>query len=108
MLPFAETEILSVAQFNDGIRYGAPYDFTLRGILYKGGSRDHHALDRMSDDDKRNTMIVELNDGSSDKDIPYLQRMPNELLIGYYATHVLLKECKIRTPHELTQTSLAN
>jgi hypothetical protein len=108
VLPHAETEILSVAQFNDGIRYGAPYDFTLRGMIYKGGSRNHHDLDRMSDDDKRNILIVELSHGSSDKDIPYIQGMPNELLIGYFATLVLLKECKIRSPHDLTHISLVD
>ena len=40
-VPNVEQEILSVSLFNDRIRYGAPYVFTLRGMLFKAGSRDH-------------------------------------------------------------------
>lgn len=78
--------MLSGDAFNDGIRYGAPYEFTLRGVLFKAGSRDRRSLDSMSDDDKRNTVIVEVKGGSLfDSRLPDLQRMKNDELIGYHA-----------------------
>jgi hypothetical protein len=76
----------------------------LRGVLLAGKFRTQHELNRMSDEDQRNTMITELV-GRTNQMVGYYQSLDNATLAGAGAVLVLLREAKIRTDEELLSMS---
>ena len=92
---------------NPTIRYSAPYTFTTSGMLYKAGARTYGDLNNMSDEDERNTIIIELSKLSSDS-VSALQGRNTDTLIAQYAINILLRETRIRTIAGLKTTSLEN
>ncbi|MGB3509571.1 MAG: hypothetical protein WBA93_10055 [Microcoleaceae cyanobacterium] len=80
---------------------------SLNSVLLEGGWRNQRDLATMSDDDKRNTLIVELDLGSAEN-IPYLQSLDNNELIGSAALYIWLRDKKIRTKEELSKMSLGD
>src|SRR5215216_4770462 len=65
----------------------------LRGVLLAGNFRTHHELLTMSNDDQRNTLIVELTAHSNQTDY---QAYDDYALAGMGAVLVFLRESKIR------------
>lgn len=75
------------------VRPGAAYEFPIRGALLLGGFRSQDELNRMSHDDMRNTLIVELTNHSAQNDY---QAYDNETLAGMGAVMVALRRLRIR------------
>ena len=65
----------------------------IRGVLLLGGFRTHHELNGMSDDDMRNTLIVELVNHSSQRDY---QRFNDTEPEGMGAVMVAMRRLGIR------------
>ena len=66
----------------------------IRGVLLSGRFRTHHELNRMSDGDQRNTLIVELSNRSRQSNY---QSFDDVTLAGFGAVLVFLREAKIGT-----------
>jgi hypothetical protein len=83
----------------------------IRGVLLAGGFRSHHELIRMSHDDQRNTLIVELAQRTNRPDNPLsasgrrFQGFSDEQLAGLGAVYVFLRVARIRSESELKQMS---
>jgi hypothetical protein len=75
----------------------------LRGVLLAGQFRTQHELNRMSSDDQRNTLIVELAAHSNQTD---LQALNDFELAGAGALMVFLRAARIRTDAELKTLSV--
>jgi hypothetical protein len=65
----------------------------IRGVLLAGRFRTHPELNRMSDGDQRNTLIVELSNRSRQSNYPSFDDVT---LAGFGAVLVFLREAKIR------------
>jgi hypothetical protein len=76
----------------------------IRGALLAGRFRTHHALNTMSPDDQRNTLIVEMVKHSN-KPGPHYQGMNDANLAGAAAVMVFIRAGKIRTDAELKTMS---
>src|SRR5882672_10234316 len=76
----------------------------IRGVLLLGRFRTQRALNTMSPDDQRNTLIVELV-GRTNQPVGHFQGMPDEVLAGTGAVLVLLREGKVRTDAQLKTIS---
>jgi len=74
----------------------------IRGVLLLGGFRNHHELNGMSDDDMRNTLIVELTKHSNQTDY---QRFNNAELEGMGAVMVAMRNLGIRDDDTLRKMS---
>ncbi len=85
------------------LRAGAQTRFPIRGVLLAGRLRTHHELNAMSNDDMRNTLIVEMGKHSNQSDY---QRFDDDTLAGMGAVMVFLREAHLRNDAELsTMTS---
>jgi hypothetical protein len=76
----------------------------IRGALLAGRFRTHHALNTMSPDDQRNTLIVEMVKHSNQPG-PHYQGMNDANLAGAAAVMVFIRAGKIRTDAELKTMS---
>lgn len=76
----------------------------IRGVLLAGRFRNQHELNGMSDEDQRNTLIVELAHRTN-QPVPHFQAMDNPTLAGTGAVLVFLRTTKIRTDEELKRMS---
>jgi len=76
----------------------------IRGVLLAGNFHAQHELDRASNDDQRNTLIVELA-GRTDQSVPHFQAMNDTALEGAGAVLVFLRRGGIRTDAELKSMS---
>lgn len=72
---------------------GAQTWFPIRGVLLAGRFRTQHELNAMSNDDMRNTLIVELTKHSDQADY---QRFDDDTLAGMGAVMVFLREGHLR------------
>ncbi|HEX8251457.1 MAG TPA: ETX/MTX2 family pore-forming toxin [Pyrinomonadaceae bacterium] len=79
-------------------------EMTLRGILLAGKWRTEEELNHMLTEDKRNTLIVEMNKHSN-QDVGHFQAMNDDALIGVGAVTVFLLESKIRSNDDLKTMS---
>lgn len=84
-----------------------PHYNSLDSVLVGGGWRNQSDLATMTDGDKRNTVIVELDLASAD-DIPYISSLDNNELIGSAALYIWLRDKKIRTKEDLSKITLEN
>jgi len=84
------------------IRGGARKIFLIRGALLAGKFRTQAQLNKMSHDDMRNTLIVELANRSNQSNY---QAFDNDTLAGMGAALVFLREAKIRDDATLTTMS---
>lgn len=75
----------------------------LRGVLLAGGFRTHHQLLRMSADDQRNTLIVELSGRTKAFDY---QSLNDYALAAAGAVLVLLRQARIRDDASLRTMSI--
>lgn len=76
----------------------------IRGVLLAGGFRSHHALNGMSPDDQRNTLIVEMTKHSNQSGGSY-QALSDDDLAGAGAVMVFLLKGRSRTAAELKTMS---
>ena len=76
----------------------------IRGVLLAGRFRNQRQLNGMSDEDQRNTLIVELA-GRTNQPIRHFQGMDNPTLAGTGAVLVFLRTTKIRTDEQLKSIS---
>lgn len=76
----------------------------IRGILLAGQFRTHHELNGMSNDDQRNTLIVELT-GRTNQPVAHFQAMDDATLAGTGAVLVFLRKGGIRTDAQLKSMS---
>lgn len=76
----------------------------IRGVLLAGNFRTQHELNGMSNEDQRNTLIVELS-GHTNQSVPHFQAMDDAALAGTGAVLVFLRRAKIRTDEELKTIS---
>ncbi|HZS56061.1 MAG TPA: hypothetical protein VFA65_16785 [Bryobacteraceae bacterium] len=76
----------------------------IRGVLLAGRFRNQRELNGMSDEDQRNTLIVELA-GRTNQSVPHFQAMDNAALAGTGAVLVFLRTTQIRTDEELKRMS---
>ncbi|HEX6737464.1 MAG TPA: LamG-like jellyroll fold domain-containing protein [Vicinamibacteria bacterium] len=67
----------------------------IRGVLLAGRFRTKDELNRMSDDDRRNTLITELANRSN-QPVTHFQRLDSSALAGAGAVLVFLREARIR------------
>src|SRR5262245_39116430 len=67
--------------------------FLIRGVLLAGKFRSHHQLNKMTRDDQRNTLIVEIAGRSKEKN---LQSFDDDTLAGMGAVLVYLRTARIR------------
>ena len=65
----------------------------IRGVLLAGQFRSQHDLDKMSNDDQRNTLIVEMAGRSRQTN---LQSFDDDTLAGMGAVLVFLRTARIR------------
>jgi hypothetical protein len=75
----------------------------IRGVLLAGQFRTHHDLNRMSPDDQRNTLIVELSNRSNQKNF---QALNDSELAGAGAVLVFLRTARIRDDAGLKTMSI--
>jgi len=66
-------------------------EMTPRGVLLAGGFRSEDDLNRMTTEDKRNTMIVAC-ELCTNQSVPYFQGMNDDVLVGKLATSVFLEQ----------------
>jgi hypothetical protein len=101
------TEALGILTLNDvrGARsiYGRRNVF-IRGVLLAGKFRTQAELNRMSPEDQRNTLIVELS-GRTNQSVAHFQSLDNATLAGTGAVLVFLREAKILTDQQLKNMS---
>lgn len=76
----------------------------IRGVLLAGKFRTHHELNRMSREDQRNTLIVELS-GRTNQSVAHFQSLDDATLAGTGAVLVFLRDARIRTDAELKTIS---
>jgi len=76
----------------------------IRGVLLAGKFRTQHELNRMSPEEQRNTLIVELS-GRTNQSGAHFQAMNDFVLAGAGAVLVFLREAKIRTDRQLKAMS---
>jgi hypothetical protein len=76
----------------------------IRGVLLAGQFRTHHELNGMSQEDQRNTLIVELS-GRTNQSVPHFQSLDDVTLAGTGAVLVFLRDARIRTDVELKTIS---
>lgn len=76
----------------------------IRGVLLAGQFRTQHELNRMSADDQRNTLIVEMA-GRTNQPVPHFQAMNDFVLGGVGAVYVFLRQARIRTEPQLKTIS---
>lgn len=74
----------------------------IRGVLLAGKFRTQHELNTMSDEDQRNTLIVELTGRSNQSNF---QSFNDHELAGMGAVLVFLREARIRTDQQLKTIS---
>jgi hypothetical protein len=79
-------------------------EMTPRGVLLAGGFRTEEELNRMRNEDKRNTMIVELA-GHTNQPVPYFQGFKDDVLVGMLAVAVFLEKAGIRNLADLKTLS---
>ncbi|NEQ79410.1 MAG: hypothetical protein F6K26_03865 [Moorea sp. SIO2I5] len=103
VLERAEQTIIKNGWFVDGIPF--PHHNSLDSVLVGGGWRNQSDLATMSDEDKRNTVIVGLDLASADN-IPYISSLDNNELIGSAALYIWLRDKKIRTKEDLSKMTL--
>ena len=77
-------------------------EMTPRGVLLAGGFRSEDDLNRMTTEDKRNTMIVACT-LCTNQSVPYFQGMSDDELVGKLATSVFLEKADIRNREALHQ-----
>ena len=75
--------------------------------MLAGGYRTEAELTAMSEDDKRNTLIVVLS-GNSTEDVPYYQGQPNGSLIGFGGVLICLIKGNVVDVNLLKTISRAN
>ena len=75
----------------------------IRGVLLAGKFRTHHELNRMSQEDQRNTLIVELSNRSNQKNF---QAFNNAALADAGAALVFLRTARIRNDAQLKTISI--
>ncbi len=78
---------------------------TIGDLLLMGKFRSREQLDRLSDEDRRNTLITELGNRTKDA-IGYYQSLNNADLIGAGALLVFLRERPSRTDQEIKTMSV--
>jgi hypothetical protein len=76
----------------------------IRGVLLAGNLRTQHELDKMSGDDQRNTLIVEMV-GHSNQSTGHFQSLNDFPLAGVGAVMVFLREARIRNDADLKNMS---
>jgi len=76
----------------------------IRGVLLAGKFRTHHELNSMSREDRRNTLIVELSNRTS-QSIGHFQAMDDDKLSGVGAVFIFILISRIRTDLELKTMS---
>ena len=76
----------------------------IRGVLLAGQFRTQHELNTMSDEDQRNTLIVELS-SRTNQSVGHFQGMNNDTLAGTEAVLVFIRTAKIRTDSEIKSMS---
>jgi hypothetical protein len=76
----------------------------IRGVLLAGKFRTHHQLNGMSNDDQRNTLIVEMA-GRTNQSGAHFQSMDDVTLAGAGAVLIFLRTGRIRTDAELKTIS---
>ncbi len=76
----------------------------IRGVLLAGKFRTQHELNGMSNDDQRNTLIVEMA-GRTNQSVAHFQAMDDFTLVGVGAVYVFLREARIRTEQQLKTIS---
>jgi hypothetical protein len=76
----------------------------IRGVLLAGKFRTQHELNGMSNDDQRNTLIVELA-GRTNQSVAHFQSLDDATLAGTGAVLVFLREAKIRDDKALKTMS---
>jgi hypothetical protein len=76
----------------------------IRGVLLAGKFRTQHEVNKMSPDDQRNTLIVELSNRTNQKG-RHFQAMDDFTLAGTGAVLVFLREAEIRNDAELKTMS---
>ena len=72
----------------------------MRGVLLAGPFRSFEELNRMSHDDQRNTLIVEMSNFSS-MPVAHYQSLDDAALSGVGANLVFLRGIKARTDEQL-------
>jgi|GEM_PF-2210406 len=92
---------LGLGRFNTGISL-KPNTF-LRGVLLAGKFRTQHELNAMSEEDHRNTLIVELSGRSNQNNF---QSFNSFELAGMGAVLVFLREARIRDDAQLKTISI--
>lgn len=105
VLERAEQTIIKNGWFSD--RSPFPHFNSLDSVLVGSGWRNQSDLATMTDGDKRNTLVVELDLGSTDN-IRSLSSLDNNELIGNAALYIWLRDKKIRTKEELSKMSLGD
>jgi hypothetical protein len=75
----------------------------LRGVLLAGRFRTQHQLNRMSDEDQRNTLIVELTGRSNQNNF---QALNNDALVEAGVVLVFLRTARIRNDAQLKTMSI--
>src|SRR5882672_2284639 len=76
----------------------------IRGVLLAGNFRTHHDLNKMSAEDQRNTLIVEMA-AHSNQAIGHFQSLNNADLAGVGAVMAFLREARIRNDADLKKMS---
>ena len=76
----------------------------IRGVLLSGKFRTHHELNGMSNEDQRNTLIVELS-GRTNRPVGHFQSRDDAALAGAGAVLVFLRQARIRKEEELKTMS---
>ena len=76
----------------------------IRGVLLMGKFRTHQELNRMSNEDQRNTLITELA-ARTNEPVGHFQSLDDAPLAGTGALLVFLREAKIRSDADLKKMS---
>lgn len=87
-----------------GVSLSAERVSAIRGVLLAGGFRTQRELNRMTLDDQRNTLIVEMA-GHSNESVASYQAMRDDTLAGVGAVMVFLREGGIRNAAALKTMS---
>jgi|GEM_PF-1403439 len=82
----------------------AAIEMTLGGVLLAGKWRRADELERMTQEDMRNTLIVEMSQ-QSNQSVQYFQKFDDNALVGKGATVVFLMEARIRDSGALKNMS---
>lgn len=76
----------------------------IRGVLLAGKFRTQRELNKMTKEDRRNTLIVEMSNHTN-QGVPHFQGMNDETLAGVGAVLVFLRTARIRTDAQLKTMS---